>query len=145
MIINIWSKQHLLRDHFKSLEQVNAIFPGDIFVWKPVTIPTGGMYCYFELQNNSDKIWDDSNGTMYKEWLFEFYICSNKKDTPDVSVFECLDTLSNAIITQPGQNMINLDWFKVLSISEWPQSWILRDLETPYLIAQYKVVYKYLY
>lgn len=145
MIINIWTKLHLLRDYFKSLEKINSIFPGDILVGKPIEIPSGWMYCYFLLDTNWDKIWDDSTGTLFKEALLEFYVCSNKKDTPDVSVFECLDTLSNAIVTQPGQNMIDLDSFKILSISEWIQSGILRDQETPYLIAQYKCIYKYLY
>lgn len=144
MIINIWAKQHLLRTYFLTKDKVTVTFPGWLFVWKPISVPTSGMYCYFTLDTNSEKVWNDYVWTTVKEWLFEFYICANDKNTPDVELFEALDTLSNAIITEQWSN-ISLDSFKVMYIIEWVQSWVLRDEENPYIIAQYRIGYKYLY
>lgn len=144
MIINIWSKQHLLRTYFLTKDRVTATFPGWLLVWKPVSVPTWGMYCYFALDTNSEKVGNDSVGTVMKEGLFDFYICANDKNTPDVEIFEALDTLSNAILTEQWSN-ISLDSFKVSYIVEGAQSGILRDEENPYLIAQYRIGYKYLY
>lgn len=145
MIKNIWAQQSLIRDYIKWKAGINTQFPGNIFVWKPVIAPTTGMYCYFYLDANSDKVSNDYAGTVLKEWTFEFVICWNKKDTPDADIFDALDVLSNAIVTNESSDAINLSWFKIMSIQEGIQSGILRDIENPYLIARYTFIYKYLY
>lgn len=145
MIINIWAKLHLLRDYFITKERVTTIFPGGITVGKPVVQPTSWMYCYFDLDGNNMSIRNDVDGTIVKEGLFEFIISANKKNTPDVDVYEALDSFSNAVQTTKNTPSIDLDGFKVYSITEDIQSGILRDTECPYLIARYRIVYKYFY
>ena len=103
------------------------------------------MYCYFELDGNSSAARNDVDGVMIKEGLFEFTFSANKKNTPDVDVYEALDTFTNAVQTTKGTPSISLNGFRIYSITEDIQSGILRDQECPYLIARFKIVYKYFY
>jgi hypothetical protein len=74
-----------------------------------------------------------------KRALLDFIIITNKKDTPDVAIYEALDTLSNEIVWIE----INLNWFIINWIQEWNQSWVLVDTtENPLLIAQYEIDYE---
>lgn len=135
MIINIWAKLDLIQEKLEELTSLN------VFAGKPIQEPTW-MYVYFELQTNSAKIRDDSTWVLYKEALFDFYIISNNVSTPDVELYEKLDQISNSITWF----RIDLNWFEILDIQEWNQSWVLRnDKNNPLVIAQYSIIYKYLY
>lgn len=141
MIKNIGSQLDKIQEYFESIPAL-SIF--EIYAGKPITQPDW-LYLYFSLANNSAKVWDDSKWTLYKEALFDFVIVWNEKNLPDVELYEALDTLSNSIRTF-WKEKIDLTDFTIFSIEEWNQSWILRDTnDTPYLIAQYNFIYKYLY
>lgn len=117
----------------------------NVWSWKPITIPSW-VYWYFRLENNSEKIWDDSTWTNMKEATFDFIIASWDKSTPDSDMYELLNELSNAIVIQAGNRIVLPGWFIIYSIQEGSQSWVLRDVnENPYLIWQYKFIYQYRY
>ena len=141
MIKNIGSQLDKIQEYF---EWIPALDIFEIYAGKPITQPDR-LYLYFTLANNSIKIQDDSSWAIYKEALFDFVIVWNKKDIPDVELYEALDLLSTNITTF-GKTKIELTDFEIFSIQEWAQSGVLRDVnDTPYLIAQYNFIYKYLY
>lgn len=144
MIINIWNRWDKIVTYLKTITALN-IFTGWIYFWKTIVKPTNWMYLYFTLENNSPKISSDNYWVYAKTWLFNFCIVWNDKAKPDVELFEALDILSNNIRTF-WKDRINLDWFEIMNIEEWNQSWVLRDKnENPYIIWQYEMIYKYLY
>ena len=139
-IENIWAYMDLIQVWIQWTS-----FSYNVYSWKPVT-PPSWWYCYFRLENNSEKIWDDSTWTHLKEATFDFIIASWDKSTPDADMYILLNELSNVIVTQ-SWTRIELPWgFIIYSVQEWAQSWVLRDVnENPYLIAQYKFIYQYRY
>lgn len=138
-IINIGSKLDKIQAYIEDLELFEWVY-----AWKPITEPTG-VYLWFEMVNNSPKLWDDSEWTLLKEWLFNFHIVSNDKNTPDVVLYEKLDELSNELRTM-NKDKIILDDFEIWNIEEANQSGVLKDIkENPYIIAQYTMIYKYRY
>ena len=99
------------------------------------------MSLYFSLESNSNLITTSrtSWGTLEKRAILEFVIVSNKKNTPDVVLYEALDTLTNEIC----EKQILLDTFKILSINEGNQSGVVYDVnENPIIMAQYQVDYE---
>lgn len=139
-IENIWAYMDLIQAHIAGLW-----LSASIYSWKPIT-PPSWLYWYFRLENNSDKIADDSIGTHIKEATFDFIIASWNKTTPDSDMYELLNELSNELVTQAGTRIMLPGWFIIYSIQEGPQSWVLRDVnENPYLIWQYRFIYQYRY
>lgn len=69
-IENIGAYMDLIQAHIASLGLSFSVYSG-----KPVTVPTG-IYGYFRLENNSNKVADDSTGTHQKEATFDFVISS---------------------------------------------------------------------
>lgn len=143
MIINIWSKLDLLADYLTTNATLNTLFSWWIFSWKPLEV-WEDFILYFWLDNNiplveNDRKWQKN---IKKRWFLDFVIITNKKDTPDVVIYEALDTLSNEIVWLE----IDLSWFKINWIQEWNQSWVLADEnENKLLIAQYQFDYQSLY
>lgn len=139
-IENIGAYMDLIQAHIETLW---LTFP--IYSWKPVIVPTW-VYWYFRLENNSEKVWDDSIGTIQKEATFDFIIASWDKSTPDSDMYEHLNSLSNLLVIQAGNRITLPGWFIIYSIQEWAQSGVLRDVnENPYLIGQYRFIYQYRY
>lgn len=141
MIANIWAYWDLLQQYISSL---NPWF--DVFHGKPIAV-VNDTNCYFHLVSNSEKLWDDSTWTNLKEAVFDFIIISWNKATPDVVIYEMLDTLSNLIITDAWERVtLPTSNFIIYSIKEWQQSGVLHDVnENPYLMTQYRFIYKYRY
>lgn len=139
-IENIGAYMDLIQAHVASLWLSFTVYS-----WKPVTVPSG-IYGYFRLENNSTKVADDSTGTHQKEATFDFVISSGNKSTPDSDMYENLNELSNAIVTEAGTRITLPGWFIIYSIQEAAQSGVLRDTaENPYLIWQYIFRYQYRY
>jgi len=69
------------------------------------------------MSRNTPKISSDNKGMIYKEALFDFYLISNDKTTPDVVMYEKLDELSNKIRTY-NKSQINLNDFIIINIEE---------------------------
>lgn len=141
MIANLWSYLDLLQQH------ITTLAPGfDVFAWKPIAEQNDTNW-YFSLVSNDSFIGDDSTWTHIKEALIDFTIISWVKSTPQVELYEKLDTLSNLLVTEAGERItLPGSTFIIYSIQEWIQSWVLYDVnENPYLMAQYKVIYQYRY
>lgn len=139
-IENIGAYMDLIQAHIATLWLTFSIYSG-----KPVTVPTW-VYWYFRLENNSEKVWDDSSGTNIKEASFDFVIASWDKSTPDADMYLYLNQLSNVLVTESWTRIVLDGWFTIYSVQEWAQSWVLRDVnENPYLIWQYKFIYQYRY
>lgn len=139
MITNIWAKLDLLQAELQTLLNPLNV---QVIAGKPNEEIQDWVYLYFTLETNGEKIWDDSKWTIYKEWLFDFYLVYNDASTPDVVLYEKLNEISNLICFKT----YDLNWFKISSISEWNQSWVLRNTKNnPLIIAQYNIIYKYLY
>lgn len=139
-IENIWAYLDLLKTYITGLSVWFPIYSG-----KPIK-ELSWVHGYFRLENNSEKIWDDSIGTHIKEATFDFIIASWDKSTPDSDMYQYLNNLSNLLVIQDW-NRVTLPWgFIIYSIQEGAQSWVLRDVnENPYLISQYKFIYQYRY
>ena len=140
MVINIWSVFDRIQEYLSDNITISALFPWWIYAWKPLDI-SSWLSLYFSLSNNSPLIETDRNWRkiIKKRALLDFIIVTNKKDTPDVEIYEALDTLSNEIVWIE----INLNWFIINWIQEWNQSWVLVDTnENPLLIAQYNIDYE---
>ena len=145
MIINIGSKGDKIITYLKNITVVNQMFTWWIFFWKPVIEPKNWPYLYINLENNGVKINSDNKGVRAKVALFDFVIVGNDKTIPDVEMYEMLDLLSNNIRTF-NKTSIDLDGFKILNIEEWQQSGVLRtEKENPFIVAQYNIIYQYLY
>lgn len=143
MIKNIWSQIDKIQAYIAWISAVLEVFAGWIFAWKPIIEPKNGKYLWFELINNSPKISNDTTGTTIKSALFHFYIVWNNKSVPDVELYEAIDILSNSILTAEKDKII-LEDFEIWNISEWNQSWVVKDTnENPYIVAQYTIIYKY--
>ena len=143
MIKNIWSQLDKIQAYLTWIPEIEEVFTGWIFAWKPVIPPTSGKYLWFELINNSPKISNDTTWTTIKSALFHFYIVWNNKSTPDVELYEAIDILSNSVLTAEKDKII-LENFEIWNISEWNQSWVVKDTnENPYIMAQYTMIYKY--
>lgn len=141
MIANLWAYLDLLQTYIAWLSVWFTIY-----AWKPVW-EISWVNWYFTLVSNSEKIGDDSTWTLLKEATLDFYIISWDKATPDVVLFEKLDALSNALITEASERItLPSSNFIIYSIQEWQQSWVLHDVkENPYIAAQYKIIYQYRY
>ena len=139
-IINIWSVFDRIQEYLSDNITISALFQWWIYAWKPLDI-SSWLSLYFSLVNNSPLIETDRNWrkVIKKRALLDFVIITNKKDTPEVVIYEALDSLSNEIVGKE----INLNWFIINWIQEWNQSWILVDTnENPLLISQYEIDYE---
>lgn len=139
-IINIWSKFDKIQEYLENNATILALFPWWIWAWKPLDV-WSSLSLYFWLSNNAPLIETDRKWqkNLKKRALFEFVITTNKKDIPEVEIYEALDTLSNEIVWKA----VDLSWFIIHWIQEWNQSWVLMDTnENPLLIAQYEFDYK---
>lgn len=140
-IINIWSKFDLIQDWLKSNTTLDNLFPWGIWAWKPINVDSW-MSLYFWLSDNSPLVESDRKWqkNIKKRAFLEFVITTNKKDIPEVEIYETLDTLSNEIV---GGDKVDLSWFIINWIQEWNQTWVLVDTDwNPLLIAQYQFDYK---
>ncbi len=139
-IINIWAKFDLLQAYLTNNSTINALFPWGIYAGKPLTVGSD-LSLYFSLSNNdplvdNDRCWQKN---ISKRALIDFVITTNKKNTPEVVIYEALDTLSNELVW----SNIDLSWFSIYWIQEWNQTGVLVDTnENPLLIAQFQLDYK---
>ena len=148
-IKHIWAYLNPLVTYIQTKAPIVTIFTANnIMAWKPVVVPASNPYLYFLMLTNSELIGNDRNGTVYKKALFEFYIMANNKAIPDQRLYTWLDVISNNLVTSHNEDNtpIMLDTLVLKSIEEWPQSWVLKEIdEMPYIIAQYILTYKSLY
>jgi hypothetical protein len=137
---NIWSHLDKIKTYIEN--KVNIF--DFIFVWKPVK-NIKGLCLFFSLENNEKQIVTDVRWTERKVWLFDFFVIWETKEMPEVEIYEAYDSFSNLILTDKIEN-IDLWGFTIHSITEWNQSWILRDsTDRPFLIAQIYISYTYQY
>jgi uncharacterized protein with NRDE domain len=142
-IVNIWSKLDLIQSLLVWNTTLNTLFSWWIFAGKPLDV-WDDLSLYFWLSNNTPLIETDRKWqkNLKKRALFEFVITTNKKDTPEVEIYEALDILSNEIVWLE----IDLSWFTINWIQEWNQSWVLMDVnQNPLLVSQYFIDYTSLY
>lgn len=139
-ITNIWSKFDLIADYFSSISNLTDVFTWGIYAWKPLDVDSS-LSLYFSLSNNAPIVETDRDWwkDVKKKALLDFVITTNKKDTPEVVIYEALDILSNEIVWSE----IDLSWFIINWIQEGNQTGVLYDTnENPLLIAQFQVDYK---
>lgn len=139
-IINIGRKFDLIQEYLSNNTTISALFLWGIFAWKPLDV-WSDLSLYFGLSNNAPLIETDRKWqkNLKKRALLEFVITTNKKNIPEVEIYEALDILSNEIVWL----QIDLSWFIIHWIQEWNQSWVLIDTnQNPLLIAQFEFIYK---
>ena len=139
-IINIWSKFDKLQEYLSNNATLSSLFAWGIFAWKPLNT-TSDLCLYLSLANNNPLVENDREGqkNLKKRALIDFVITTNKKNTPEVVIYEALDTLSNEIVGSE----IDLSWFIINGVNEWNQSGVLVDEnENPLLIAQFQFDYR---
>lgn len=140
MIINFWSIVDKFEAFLSDNTNISWLFVGWISAWKPI-IQWEWLSLYFSLENNSPLISSSRKNSwvINKRALVQFVLVSNKKDTPQVELFEALDLLTNEIC----EKRIFLDTFEILGINEDTQSWVTYDEnENPIIIALYQIDYK---
>ena len=142
MIVNIGTKIDLMEAHFSTLLPLIDIFEDRIYAWKPAATQSG-MTLYFSEVTNSELVGSDNTyKSTFKRAVFDFVIITNKKDTPDVVLYEHLDKVSNEICWKG----FSLWEFKVFWIQEGNQSGVVEDEgENPLIVAQYAIDYKSIY
>lgn len=139
-IINIWAKFDKLQEYLSNNSTINALFPWGIYAGKPLNVDSQ-LSLYFSLATNNPLVENDRKGqkNLKKRALLDFVLTANKKDTPEVVIYEALDILSNEIVWSE----IDLSWFIINWIQEGNQTGVLYDTnENPLLIAQFQVDYK---
>lgn len=137
VVANIGSYLDLIQEKITTL---SLWFP--IYAWKPID-ELSWEWCFFYLVSNGEKIWDDSTWMHLKEALFEFVLISWEKNTPDVVLYEMLDTLANKIILESWARWEFTWGFKINSIREGNQTGVFKDVkERPYIIAQFSMIYQ---
>jgi hypothetical protein len=138
-IKNIWSNFEKIANFLNWKTALTSLFTWWIYAWKPIDVSTE-LSLYFSLSSNnaivrSDRTWKK---TLKKRAIIEFVLIANTKSIPEADFYEALDTLSNELVW----SNYNMDWFKVDSIDEETQSWILYDTnENPLIIANYQFIY----
>jgi hypothetical protein len=144
-IINIGSRLDLVQSYISGLTGISTTFAGGFFSGKPIVEPAW-LYAYFTLDRNAPKISSDVNGIIRKEATLTFAIVEGQIDSPDVVLYEALDTLSNQLCTECNDSVINLSWFYIYSIEEGNQSGVIRwENHRAYIVADYTLIYKYRY
>lgn len=134
---NIWSYIDLIQEKLTTL---SLWFP--VYAGKPID-ELDGNGCFFYLVSNGEKVSDDSQWVHIKESLFEFVLISGNKNTPDVVLYEMLDSLVNKIILEAWDRWELTWWFTIQSIREWNQTGVFKDVnDRPYIIAQFFIIYQ---
>lgn len=137
---NIGSYLDKLREY---LLTQTSIF-SEIIVWKPVN-EIEGLSLYFALTNNSVQISNDVRWIERKKALFDFFISWENKSTPEVEIYEAIDSFVNSVMTDKTEN-IDIWGLTIHSIEEGSQSGILRDSkDRPFVILQVYISYTYRY
>lgn len=144
-IINIWTVFESLQKQLSENLVLNSLFVWWIYAGKPIHT-VNWLSLYFWLTTNNTYIETDRNWQriLMKKAIMEFVVVWNKKDTPDVELFEAFDVLVNEIVDK--QFILankDLELVEVLNISELNQTWVVFDTnENPLIIWQFEFIYK---
>lgn len=139
-IANIWAYSDLIAEYIATLW-----FNFPVYAGKPVVEPKW-KYAYFRLENNSESIGDDSHGTLHKKADFDFVFVGWSRDTSDREIYEMLDDFSRKFLTEKNEGIILGKNFKIFSILDGDQSWVMRnEKENPLLLAVFSLRYQYRY
>ena len=140
MKININSKLDLLTLYFRANTALNTLFVWWINAGLPVENVNWLSLFFFSpndiKETSSSIVWWIATR---RKAIFNFVIVWNKKDIPDVEMFEHLDILTNEITW----NFINLGWFLIRTINwEW-HNWLQYDKkQNPIIVWEYEIIYQ---
>lgn len=144
-IINIWTVFDNLQKQLSENTVLDNLFVWWIYSGKPIHT-VNWLALYFGLTTNNTYIETDRNWQriLMKKAIMEFVVVWNKKNIPDVEMFEAFDVLVNEIVDK--QFILankDLELVEVLNISELNQTWVVYDTnENPIIVWQFEFIYK---
>jgi hypothetical protein len=113
-----------------------------IYSGKPI-VEDASIYGFFQLVGNTPINQDDNKLYQIKKATLDFAIVASDKNVSDKALYDRLDSLSNAIVSQGMQAGETIGGVYVYSIEEGNQSGIIRDdKQNPYILAEFYIVYR---